>query len=46
MKKPATSAIVQQKGRECKKMLQKTSCYVIILFAFNAIAYAKEVKQQ
>ena len=39
-----TSGIKAEK-RE-KKRLQKISGYVIILFAFNAIAYAKEVKQQ
>jgi hypothetical protein len=44
--KPATLAIVQQMKEECKKMLQISFCYVIILFAFDAIAYAKEVKQQ
>ena len=44
--KPAMSAIVQQMKEECKKMLQISFCYVIILFAFDAIAYAKEVKQQ
>ena len=41
-----TDAIVQQIKEECKKMLQIPLRYVNILFAFDAIAYAKEVKQQ
>ena len=38
--------LYNKRKKNAKKMLQITSDYDIILFAFNAIAYAKEVKQQ